>query len=388
MLKIPLRRRALAISAISASLAMAVGAYSAVPQAAAASSAKCHSMTSISIATSPYEDSLLMSVGQQLGWYKQNCLNVTFKNVSYSSIMQALAAGSTNVAWYTTSGVAATYHLDKGLVYYYPWDIVAQGNALMGRPNDGLKTEAQFVKQGMSTSKAIAAVIKELHNKDVITTKDNVREELLVAALHRQGKPLSWIKETNLDAASGLAAFLRGTGDAYISGIPQRQTLIDHGYKVLLAGPDLAPAALNGFLTTKTFYKQHEQALLALQHVMFMTMRFTDKHKQQVAKYIASTYDHATGSNVTPAQFLQDYQGLELYPRTAAETAKLTLRKGSKYDWRAEWQLDNTYLYKLAHSIPSAVPTSSFLGMQFQAAYAKKYGLHETGWSKPTGSLS
>jgi len=33
------------------------------------------------------------------------------------------------------------------------------------------------------------------------------------------------------------------------------------------------------------------------------------------------------------------------------------------------------------------VPTSAFLGEQFQKAYIKKYGANEQGWDKTTGSL-
>jgi ABC-type nitrate/sulfonate/bicarbonate transport system substrate-binding protein len=328
-----------------------------------------------------------MSLGEKFGWYKRACLDVSFVNVSYASIMQTLASGTANVAWNTMQGVISTYHLKKDLVYLYPWDIFAQGNALMGRPGIGLETFEDFVKQGKSRKAAISAVIAELKGKTIVTTENNIRDEFVDEALDRQHKPLDWVKKVNLDPASGLAAFLGGTGDAYVAGVPQRQTLVAHHYLTLLAGPNLATPSLNGFLTTRKFWNAHRDAFLALQHVTYMSMRYTAAHKAQVARYIARTYNHDTGSSVTPKDFLDDWQGLEIYPTTAAQAEKLVVGPTSPFYWKTKWDADNRYSHAITHAIPADVPASANLTPIFQKAYVAKYGATEKGWWPVNGKL-
>ena len=50
------------------------------------------------------------------------------------------------------------------------------------------------------------------------------------------------VKVIYLEPDQGLAAFLNGTGDAYIGGIPQRTRAGKEGMVEMLTGIDLGPA--------------------------------------------------------------------------------------------------------------------------------------------------
>lgn len=349
--------------------------------------ASCKKTTKISIATTPYQDSLLMSLGTKLGWYSKNCLDVSFTNVDFSDTMSTLAAGTTDVAWYNTTGVVSTYHRKQDLVYLYPWDIFDQGAAMMARPSANLTTFDEYVKKGMSTKQATAAVIDELHGKTVVTTLGTDTGEDLIMALRRQGKPQNWVKVDNLSQDQGLSIFLRGTGDVYLGGIPQRATLTAKKYDTLLAGSDLTPPPLNGFVTTKGFWQAHQQAMLALQHVTFEAIRYTEKNLDAVAKYVSAEFNSQTGGSLTPADFKSFFQHYEHYPVNAAQAQKEIFSPSGFGYWKNIWTQDNDYLYTVTKAIPAPVPTSAFLGQQFQSMYIKKYGANETGWDKVSGSL-
>ncbi len=57
----------------------------AADSASSSSGTSCTKTTSISIATTPYQDSLIMTLGNKLGWYAKACLKVTFKNVDFNA---------------------------------------------------------------------------------------------------------------------------------------------------------------------------------------------------------------------------------------------------------------------------------------------------------------
>lgn len=348
----------------------------------------CKTSTKISIATTPYQDSLLMTLGTKLGWYAKECLQVSFTNVDFSTTMSTLASGTTDVAWYNTTGVVSTYNRDPDLVYVYPWDIFDEGAAMMARPSVGLTTFDDFVKQGMSDDDATKAVFQELKGKNVITTLGSDTGAALQMALRRQGLPEDWVKITDLSQDQGLTLFLRGTGDVYLGGIPQRQTLVKKDYDTLIAGADLAPPPLNGFVTTKKFYDANQEAMLKLQHVTFEAIRYAQENTPEVAKYVADTFNKQTGGTMTADDFTSFFQQYEHYPLNAGEAQKDIFSADGYAYWKNIWDQDNEYLHDVTKAIPETVPTSAFLGEEFQKAYVDKYGSDETGWDKPTGSLS
>ena len=374
---------------ITMALAFSIPAYGglATPASAKNANAACKSMTSVNIGISPFQDTLLPTTGQALGWYKKACLNVSFTNVAWDSMMTTLASRSIDVAVYNTTGVVATYHADPNLVFAYPWDIFDQGAAMMGRPHDKLKTYAQFRAKGLSVKAARTATMKQLKGRTVVTTLGTDMGEDLIMALHRASMKQSDVHIVNLDTDAGLAAFLHGTGDAYIGGIPQRTKLVAEHYLTLLAGPNLTAPPLNGFVMSRQYFNSHKTAILSLIHVTYMIIRYTQAHTKAVGKYITSTLNKMTGAGMTVNDFVAFWQHWEHYPLNAAQAQKqLFSPKGFGY-WHNIWHQDNTYLVTYSHLLKKPVPTSAFLGVGVQKSYVKKYGANEKGWWKPTGHL-
>lgn len=346
----------------------------------APTSTTCNSYTHLTIGTTPYQDSLIMWLGLKFGWYKRACLDVSFTNVAWENVMSTLASGTVNTAWYNTTGVVSTYHLDPKLVYLYAWDIFDQGAAMMARPTDHMKSYSQLRAAGMTEKAAIAAVVNELKGKTIIVSVGGDTGEDLVNFLLDNGKPTSWVHILNLGQNPGLEAFLRGTGDAYIGGIPQRQTLVTHHYETLIAGSQLTAAPLNGFVTTRAFWSAHKQSFLALMHVTFMELRYTEAHTAEVGAYVSKLYDQQTGGTLTQADFVSFFQHWEHYPLNAAQDQTEILSPTGFGYWKHIWNSDNRYLVDIEHTLTTKVPYSAFLGNMFQRMYIAEYGAHETGW--------
>ncbi len=364
------------VSVVSRVLALSLALSSLATNAGAADK----TLTDISIGISPFQDTLLPTLGLEKGWFADEGLNISFKTLAWNAMMPAVASRAVDVAVYNTTGVVAVYDKQPDLVFWYPWNIFTQGAALMGRPNIGLKTITEFEQQGLDHRAAVRAVISQLKAKSVVTTMGSDMGKAVVIATTENGLPSSDFKIIDMDPDQGLAAFISGTGEAYLGGIPQRTRLTKEGYLTLLSGPDLAPVPLNGWVTTKEFAQKNEDSLLKLQHVMFRIIRYTAAHQDEVAKLITDRLNTETGAQMTVDDFKKFWNEIENYPKNAAEVQRDILDdKGFAY-WRRTWDNDNYYFTKVDKLIPEKVPYDAFWGDQIQKLYVGKFGADEKGF--------
>jgi NitT/TauT family transport system substrate-binding protein len=337
-------------------------------------------LTKITIGISPFQDTLLPTLGAAKNWFVEAGLDVTFKTLAWNAMMPAVASQAVDVAAYNTTGVVAVYNKQPDLVFWYPWDIFTQGAALMGRPNIGLKTVKEFEQNGLGHLAAVKAVIAQLRSKSVVTTMGSDMGKAVVIATSDNGLSREDFKIIDMDPDQGLAAFLSGTGEAYLGGIPQRTRLTKEGYLTLLSGPDLAPVPLNGWVTTKEFAQKNEEALLNLQHVMFRIIRYTDADQDEVAKLITDRLNSETGAQMTIESFKRFWNEIENYPKNASEVQRDILDDKGFASWKKTWDNDNYFFADVDKSIPEKVPYDAFWAGQVQEKYIAKFGADETGF--------
>jgi NitT/TauT family transport system substrate-binding protein len=335
--------------------------------------------TKIVIGVSPFQDTLLPVVGAEKGWYKEAGLEVTFKTLAWNAMMPAVASGAVDVAVYNTTGVVLVYSKQPDLVFWYPWDIFAQGAALMGRPNIGLKTVKDFEQQGLDHKAAIKAVVAQLKSKSVVTTMGSDMGKAVVIVTSDNGLPRDQFKIIDMDPDQGLAAFLSGTGDAYLGGIPQRTRLTKEGYLTLISGPDVAPVPLNGWVTTRAFAEKNQEALLKLQNVMFRIIRYTNANQDEIGKLITDRLNSETGAQMTIENFKKFWNEIEIYPQNATAVARDILSDNGQGSWKRTWDNDNYYFVEVDKTIPQKVPYDACWAPKVQDLYVAKFGADETG---------
>ena len=335
--------------------------------------------TKIVIGISPFQDTLLPIVGAEKGWYKEVGLDVTFKTLAWNAMMPAVASGAVDVAVYNTTGVVLVYSKQPDLVFWYPWDIFAQGAALMGRPNIGLKTVKDFEQQSLDHKAAVKAVVAQLKSKSVVTTMGSDMGKAVVIVTSDNGLPRDQFKIIDMDPDQGLAAFLSGTGDAYLGGIPQRTRLTKEGYLTLISGPDIAPVPLNGWVTTRAFAEKNQEALLKLQNVMFRIIRYTNANQDEIAKLITDRLNSETGAQMTIENFKKFWNEIEIYSNNAAEVARDILSENGQGSWKRTWDNDNYYFVEVDKTVPAKVPYDACWAPKVQDLYVAKFGANETG---------
>lgn len=363
-----------------AALAVAMIALISVAGAAAATAQKSKQTTKITLGISPFQDTLLPIIAEKKGWFKQEGLEVKLKTLGWNAIMPTIAAGGVDVAINNTTGVVSVANRAPGIVYWYGWNPFTQGSALILRPSSGLKTLTAFKRQGMSHAAARAAAFKQLRGKTIITAMATDMGKQVVAALKSVGLTPDDVKIVDLDPDQGLAAFLAGTGDAYLGGIPQRTRALSEGMQILASGPDLAPPPINGFVTTKQFATKNQDAMLRLLNVIFRTVRYCNANTNACASIIVGQLNSQTGANFTNKNYLDFWQKLETYMGNASEVQKHILSPSGYSYWKKTWDGDNKFLFSESKQIPRPVAASHFWGNKIQKLYIKKYGATEKGY--------
>jgi NitT/TauT family transport system substrate-binding protein len=336
---------------------------------------------SITLGISPFQDTLLPVVAEEKGWFGDVRLDVELKELGWDAIMPAVASGAVDVAINNTTGVISIANRQPDAVYWYGWNPFTEGAALMGRKGGDLRTLEQFEREGMSEEQARRAAVEQLAGKTIVTTLSSDMGKAVNSALASVGMTRDDVEIVDQNPDQGLAAFLSGTGDAYLGGIPQRTRLVKEGMPIILSGPDLAPPPINGFVTTKEYAEGNRDALLRLMNVMFRVVRYCDARTDQCGRIVIERLNRSTGGEVTVDDFEAFWQKLENYAGNAAEVQDSILSPRGYAYWRETWDTDNEYLVEQEEAIPEPVDGGEhFWGDRVQKAYVDKYGPDEKGY--------
>jgi NitT/TauT family transport system substrate-binding protein len=339
-------------------------------------------LSTIRFGVSPFQDTLLPIIGSDKyrGWYRQEGLNVEFRILGWQEVIEALAAGSLDVAVYNDSGIIGVHNRQPDLVYWYGFNTFDNGFALMIRPDGKMKTVAQLEKELGDHNKAVVAAVQQLKGKTIVTTGNTDMEQGVAAAARRGGLKFSKdntsdIKIVDLPPDEGLAAFLSGTGDAYIGGIPQRTRAGKEGMLELVSGIDLGPAPINGFVTTKTFDRSHREDLLKFLKVWFRIVNAVQANSDDTRAIIVKELNQNSGASFTIDDFNKFWQHYEHYPLSPKEIATDILSPTGRNYWKARWDDDNAYFSSIVKTIPAPVkPDDAFLMPEVQKAFVERYG--------------
>ncbi len=342
--------------------------------------AQADGTTTIRLGISPFQDTMIPIIGEEKGWFAAEGLKVELKTLAWDAVMPAVASSGIDAAINNTTGVVSVANKAPNVVYWYAWNPFTQGSALLGRKSSGLKTLEELTAGGLSRAEARNETFKQLKGRTIVTTMFTDMGKQVAEALKSVGLTSDDVKIVDMDPDQGLAAFLSGTGDAYLGGIPQRVRAVAEGMPVLASGPDLAPPPINGLVTTSNFAKAHEEALLKLAHVFHRIIRYCDANTAACGKSITDRLNKDTGANLTVQGFQDFWQKFELYAPNAQATKHLILDPSGLAYWKHTWDGDNTYLAG-SGSIPQAVdPATHFLVQQTWDKYVGKYGADESGY--------
>lgn len=337
-------------------------------------------LTTLRVGISPFQDTYLPIIGQDMGWFEEVGLNVELTSLAWNSVMPTLISGDIDAAVFNTTGVVSVANADPEVVYAYGWNPFTEGSALMIRPESGLQSIDALEAELGDRDEARVAAIEQLRGRTIVTTLGTDMGKQIIDALDSVGMSDADVTIIDMDTDAGLAAFVSGTGDAYLGGVPQRATALDNGMEIGLAGPDLAPPPINGLVTTRTLVEEQEADVLAFLHVMHRIVRYCDAETAACGEIITERLNQETAAGLTVEGFVDFWQNIELYAGDASTAADLILDEEGIAYWRATWDSDNSYLTE-TDAIPAEVSAEEhFLMPQLWQRYVETYGETETGY--------
>lgn len=337
-------------------------------------------LTKVTIGISPFQDTYLPIIGQDKGWFAEAGIEVELKSLAWNSVMPTLISGDIDMAVFNTTGVVSVANAAPDVVYAYGWNPFTEGSALIIRPESGLSSIADLKEELGDHTEARETAITQLKGRTIVTTLGTDMGKQIVDALSSVGLSESDVNIVDMDTDAGLAAFLSGTGDAYLGGIPQRMTALANGMEIGLSGADLAAPPINGVVTTTSFIESDEDALLAFINVMHRIVRFCNDQTEECGDIITSRLNAETAAGLTTEGFVDFWQNIELYAGNASEAKELILDEQGISYWKSTWDSDNAYLVSTA-AIPAEVPAASnFLMQEMWDKYVAKFGADESGY--------
>lgn len=348
------------------------------PVDSAPDSADTGELTTITVGISPFQDTYLPIIGQEEGWFEEVGLDVELRSLAWNSVMPALISGDVDAAVFNTTGVVSIANADPRVVYAYGWNPFTEGSALMIRPESGLETIDALEEELGDRETARTAAIEQLQGRTIVTTLGTDMGKQIIDALTSVGMSESDVTIVDMDTDAGLAAFISGTGDAYLGGIPQRAAALENGMEIGLSGPDLASPPINGLVTSRSFIDDDQDTILAFLNVMHRIVRYCDANTEECGETITKRLNEETAAGLTVEGFVDFWQNIELYAGNAQEAAEMILEEDGVAYWKNTWDSDNSYLIE-SDAIPAEVPAAEhFLMQEVWDAYVAKYGANET----------
>ncbi|MBX9717998.1 MAG: ABC transporter substrate-binding protein [Microbacteriaceae bacterium] len=338
------------------------------------------SLTKLTIGISPFQDTYLPIIGQEKGWFAEAGLDVEMRTLAWNAAMPALISGDVDIAVNNTTSVVSVANADPDVVYAYGWNPFTEGSALLVRPDGGLTPIDALEDELGDREMARIAMVESLRDKTIVTTLSTDMGKQIIDALTSVGMSEDDVNFVDMDPDTGLAAFLTGTGDAYLGGIPQRVKALEEGMVIGLSGPDLAAPPINGAVTTRQFVEENQDELLAFIDVMHRIIRYCDAETAACGETIVDRLNQETAAGLTVEGFVDFWQNIELYAPNAASAKEMILDESGVSYWKSTWDSDNAYLAG-TDAIPAEVDADDhFLMPAIWEAYVAKYGADQTGY--------
>lgn len=337
-------------------------------------------LTQITVGISPFQDTYLPIIGQDEGWFEEAGLDVELTSLAWNATMPALISGDADIVVNNTTGVVSTANADPEVVYAYGWNPFTEGSALMVRPDGDIAPIDEVAETAPDRDDARTEVVESLRGKTIVTTLATDMGAQINNALTSVGMSADDVSFVDMDPDAGLAAFLSGTGDAYLGGVPQRGRALEEGMLIGLSGPDLAAPPINGALTTRTFVDENQEALLAFIDVMHRIIRYCDAETDACGQTITDRLNAETAAGLTVDGFNEYWQNIELYAPNAQSASDMILAEDGVAYWQTTWDNDNAYLFGNG-DIPAEVDADEhFLMPEVWQAYVDEYGADQTDY--------
>lgn len=312
----------------------------------------------------PYQDSALPVVPNELGWYKEAGINVQLVPVAWGDVVTDLSSGAIDVAIYNFNSFQPPYEnastgSSKPLVYCPVY--LFRGQAIMIKQDSGMEVFREISGESKESREArIAKVAAQLKGKRIAVTEGTELEQIVLAALKKANLTKDDIKLIHASPEDSLAAFLAGNIDAFAAGLTERVESRRRGATELLVTADVMLPVIDGIVTTEAFAQKNPEVMDKLVSIWFRTIRFMEedlnKNSSHILKYLAS----AASTRYSPEEYSVAWT-FNVFPHDPREANKMFNDPSSTAYWKTSWDTNNEFLLQ-QKKIRAPIPYSAYWG--------------------------
>ena len=300
----------------------------------------------VKIGLAAYQDLLSLTIAKEMGWDLEEGLDFVFIETEWREGHEFLASGAVD---FTSScdgdEVSRAEKIPDIALSNLLYLFAAHGVAVRG--DSGMKTYWEFRGEGLGKKAAITETMAQLKGSTIILTKGLGMDAALKKAAEEAG--LTYPDDFELIDMShfeGLAAFLGGSGDGYIGGIPQRLRAGKEGAKILFDESIYAESVLHCGLATRLGYiEANPEVPIKIQKIMFRILQYVERNPREALTHIVDEVNQRTAANMTYEELHAAWNEMEFFPSNARWAFTTAVSpEGAQY-WRAglEFRM-NTYL--------------------------------------------
>lgn len=312
----------------------------------------------------PYQDTVLPVLAQEMGWYARENLMVQFVNVGWSDVPLGMASGSVDVALYNFDSFMSSWpalrEAGKELVFYAPM-YVWNGAAIMVKGDGALKPVGDLT--GLSAAQRaerIKASIDQLKGKKIALTRGTTFEQTVLDALRVGGLSPKDVEIINARPEDALAAFLSGGVDAFSAGLTERIQAQRHGAVPLVVGTDVSLPVIDGLITTRDFANGHDEELQKLVDLFFESVRYVAVDPAGRSKVLRDYLRGKASVDYSPEEYAIAWT-FQHFSSSREEAVSDFLHPDSRYYWKPIWQANSKFLVD-EQKIKEPIPLTAFLG--------------------------
>ena len=280
----------------------------------------------IRVGVIPFQDVYPLLFAEEKGWFEEAGLDPEFKDFEFfPDATVGLAGGAVDIAPTEVASILPTVSQFPDLRLAVPIHVFDNGFGLMVRKDSGMKTYEQLLEEnGGDEAQAGRDAAAQLKGKELIVPADTDQETSAYAVAKLGGLAWDDIKKIDLSPNEGATAFLSGTGDAFMAGIPQRLATRKRGAVELLTGSQMGPGSvpLVAFATTEQYYNEHEDTLVRFLSVWNRFSRYaaeSEENAREVGAFVAKLLNEKTGAGLTPDDFVTLFNNWQHFPPTVSE---------------------------------------------------------------------
>ncbi|QJD84447.1 ABC transporter substrate-binding protein [Cohnella herbarum] len=294
----------------------------------------------VSFGMMPYYDYAPWALAENQGFFEQE--GIKFKSTMFpveGNVAPALINGSIDIGGFgdTPSITLASQFQDLRMVSFLN---IFKGFAIMANKKGDFKTYEQFLKESNDPKQAAIETGKQLKGKSIVTTSGAAFYMVLEQALVNAGLTMDDVKLIDMEPDVGVSAFISGTGDFYLGGLPQREKLQGEGYPALISGDEIGPGAvmLAGLATTKKYADKNPETIKSLQKVWFKTMDYMKSNPDEAYAFLAKWSNEQNGGKSTADDAKKFIEAYVIFAKSPEDAKALFYDENSSTSWKQRYE--------------------------------------------------